>query len=144
LTCLDLSGTVLPEAGLAAIGGFIARNRQICEVSLNDLNLTLENSGQLMDALAQLDGMTKLNLGNNFLEDVGAEALAASLQHCFSLQELDLNMNQLTARGAEVICSLVSPLPRFELLTLAQNQIAESARRRLFELFPNLVLDSVN
>jgi Ran GTPase-activating protein (RanGAP) involved in mRNA processing and transport len=97
-----------------------------------------------MEALAQLTGMTKLNLGNNFLEDVGTEPLAASLQHCFSLQELDLNMSLLTGRGVEIICRLVSPLPRFEVLTLTQNKIADRARRWLFELFPNLVIDRAN
>eukprot|EP00359_Climacostomum_virens_P005842 CAMPEP_0204901564 /NCGR_PEP_ID=MMETSP1397-20131031/3153_1 /ASSEMBLY_ACC=CAM_ASM_000891 /TAXON_ID=49980 /ORGANISM="Climacostomum Climacostomum virens, Strain Stock W-24" /LENGTH=508 /DNA_ID=CAMNT_0052069937 /DNA_START=110 /DNA_END=1636 /DNA_ORIENTATION=+ len=144
LEVIDLSGTDLTPGGIQAFRDLFLTSPSIKELHLNDLGLTSETLGYFMTAFEALTRLEKLSLGNNFLEDADSSVLANSLRNCLQLKELDLNMNHLTARGAENISKLAASIPGFEQLNLVQNQITETAHRSLLEIFPNVIFTSVN
>lgn len=143
LECLDLSGTDLSVEGIECLAHFLGASFQFKELNFSDLGLASETLTLLIRAIQPQSFLEKLCLGNNFLEDNDANSISNAMSSLVHLRELDLNMNMISAQGAEHLCQVAATLTEFQLLNLVQNPIVKTSQRSLLEQFPNVLFESV-
>ncbi|GFZ08835.1 RAN GTPase activating protein 2 [Actinidia rufa] len=91
--------------------------------------------------------LTKLNLSENELKDVGAIQISKALQiNHDQLKEVDMSTNKIRRAGARVLAQAVEGKPEFKLLNIDGNFISDEGideLKRIFKASPDL-LGSLN
>lgn len=106
----------------------------------------MKYSEQLLDKIHNNNPLvTHLNLSNQIIDDIKAQAIAAALIENRSLISIDLSFNKITAGGASAIAQSLEDHPLLTILNLQNNQIGSEGVLCIIEaLKKNRVLKSIN
>lgn len=77
-------------------------------------------------AVASKQHLTKLNMRENELADIGCVLLATAASRCTAMTTLDFCGNQAHKVGAVALAKAAASLPDIQLLALDENCISES------------------
>jgi Ran GTPase-activating protein (RanGAP) involved in mRNA processing and transport len=136
-TGLDLCGNALGDAGAAAIGGMLSRDRDLVWLDLGSNNIGPAGASMLFEGLHGNETLTSLNLSGpggvnrNHIGPAGAEALAAALRANRTLAELHLSLNSLGEPGLAVLSPALAKHASLTHLDLSSNALTAEALAHL-------------
>ena len=96
-------------------------------------NLGVDGAKALAEGLQHCSSLQTLNLWENSIGDDGAKALAEGLQHCSSLQTLDLMNNSIGDDGAKALAEGLQHCSSLQTLNLWVNSIGADGAKALAE-----------
>ncbi|KAB1274008.1 NACHT protein; LRR and PYD domains-containing protein 13 [Camelus dromedarius] len=105
------------------------------ELSLEKCNLSVASCRDLALLLTSAQGVTRLCLGLNPLQDDGVEPLCGSLAHpdCV-LERLVLSACSLTAEGCQELADALKRNPNVKTLDIGENDVQDDGVKRLCEV----------
>jgi len=110
---------------------FLANPRDYNKLYLGYKNLTEAECTELFVILENNTTLTYLDLDSNQIGAKGAEALAKALHGNTTLMELNLDSNQIGAKGAEALAKALHGNTTLTELNLALNKIGDSGAAAL-------------
>ncbi|GJS40690.1 Ran GTPase-activating protein 1 [Tanacetum coccineum] len=145
LTDLYLSYLHLEDEGMIAIANALKNSNstiQIIEMAGN--NITCDSAKSLAEFItAKKHSLTKINLSENELRDVGAIAIGKALEEEFGqLCIVDLSANSIRSDGARTLAKAVVGKLRFRLLNVNGNMLSYEGInevREIFKDFPRML-----
>jgi serine/threonine protein kinase len=126
LTLLDLEGTQVTDAGVAALAAPDSGLRTLTWLSLWDTEITDAAAAALAAPDSGLRALTKLNLGHTKVTDAGAAALAAPDSRLRALTMLSIGGTQVADAGAEALAAPDSGLRALTELWLNNTKITDA------------------
>ncbi|CAH0394661.1 unnamed protein product [Bemisia tabaci] len=139
ITSIDLGGSVITEEILSIVADILH------QTSVKKLQLPINEIGRGVIKLAhnlQFSSITHLDLSNNRIDDLGAEALAICLKDT-KIIDLNLSLNLITNQGAR---AFVETLQNSNLLVLglAYNKIEDDGLIALAECIQNTFITDLS
>lgn len=85
----------------------INESRHLPKINLANMQIGDDDIQEIMDTIEAVNPkITKFNLDNNLLSDIGAQTLSQSLRHFPNVEELSLQFNRINKEGALAIFQL--------------------------------------
>ncbi|XP_057467546.1 RAN GTPase-activating protein 2-like [Actinidia eriantha] len=144
LTEVYLTYQNLEDDGAIAIVNALkdsAPSLEILDMAGNDI--TAKAAPCLAACITEKQLLTKLNLSENELKDVGAIQISKGLQINHDLlKEVDMSTNKIRRAGARVLAQAVEGKPEFKLLNIDGNFISDEGideLKRIFKASPDLL-----
>ncbi|GET89410.1 hypothetical protein, conserved [Leishmania tarentolae] len=136
LSSLDLSANELGPSGAECIAG-ILRNPvsplQVLQLHGNYLGPT--GVMTICHAVRTNKVLKRLTLGNNHATDEAAHAIAAMLESNYTLEELDIRLNTLTANGVKTIAQKgLAKNSSLSILSLSGNEVGPVGANELTQV----------
>ena len=134
---LDLRETGLGNwpALLKEITAFALELPCVAELNLCANRLTADNAMRMAVFLLRARGspgsLKRLQLGENLLQDCGAEAIIDALPYISGLRELSLSRNQIGDAGARAVAAKLPECPALEYLDMSGNDFGAEAKEGL-------------
>lgn len=98
----------------------------LTRLDLHDNPMTEDVADALADALRAQRGLRCLNLTDTGLGDEGVATIASAIADCCpDLEELHLELNEITAAGAAALASALPRLPALRILDLKENELED-------------------
>ena len=131
---LNFVGAFITHTDLTAIC-YVLENASCCVETLKFFYSKLGDDGAkaLAEGLQHCSSLQTLNLEANNIGKDGAKALAEGLQHCSSLQTLDLQRNSIGEDGAKALAEGLQHCSSLETLKLQHNSIGDDGAKALAE-----------
>ena len=131
---LNFGGAFITHTDLTAIC-YVFENASCCVETLKFLfsNLGDDGAKTLAEGLQHCSSLQTLDLQRNSIGEDGAKALAEGLQHCRSLQTLDLDRNSIGDDGAKALAEGLQHCSSLQTLDLQRNIIGEDGAKALAE-----------
>ena len=131
---LNFGGAFITRTDLTAIC-YVFENASCCVETLKFLfsNLGDDGAKTLAEGLQHCSSLQTLDLGRNSIGEDGAKALAEGLQHCSSLQTLYLEWNSIGDDGAKALAEGLQHCSSLQTLDLVWNSIGDDGAKALAE-----------
>ena len=114
---------------------YVFENTSCCVETLQFHFSNLDDDGAkaLAEGLQHCGSLQTLDLAGNSIGEDGAKALAEGLQHCSSLQTLGLQVNSIGDEGAKALAEGLQHCSSLQTLHLSWNSIGEDGAKALAE-----------
>jgi Ran GTPase-activating protein (RanGAP) involved in mRNA processing and transport len=125
LTSLDLSVNELGQGGAECLAGLLRTPETTLQVlQLHGNYFGASGVAAICEAVKTNKELRRLTIGNNHATDEAAAAIAAMLEGNYTLEDLDLRLNSLTAVGVKTIAQHgLAKNTSLRFLTLSGNQV---------------------
>ena len=92
------------------------------------------DSGSVRSQLEKMKGMTRLDLGNNKITDIGIEKLVPALKEMKGMINLDLDNNKITDMSIEKLVPALKEMKGMKYLYLDNNNITNAGKNKILEV----------
>ena len=120
-TVVDVSETKLTESQVKKLGDAIGKSGKVTKLWAEMCGITDSGATALAAGIEKCPLLQELNLSQNQISDSGATALAAGIEKCPQLQGLDLRNNQISDSGATALAAAVPKCPKLTILGVSGN-----------------------
>lgn len=127
LQVLDLRENPLGVKGAFCVADMIYNSNKIKQISISSCNLQAEGVTSIFNALQNNVSLDILNIGDNFVGDIGSEALGNALKVNTKLKHLDLQDNGIGLEGMTHIAKGLAKNRGIVFLGLAFNNITNES-----------------
>eukprot|EP00511_Aplanochytrium_stocchinoi_P002917 CAMPEP_0204843886 /NCGR_PEP_ID=MMETSP1346-20131115/48242_1 /ASSEMBLY_ACC=CAM_ASM_000771 /TAXON_ID=215587 /ORGANISM="Aplanochytrium stocchinoi, Strain GSBS06" /LENGTH=984 /DNA_ID=CAMNT_0051983107 /DNA_START=91 /DNA_END=3046 /DNA_ORIENTATION=+ len=137
LTSLDLYDNQIRDEGASRIADALKINQSLQNLNLRWNNIKDEGASRIADALKINKSLQNLNLGSNEIGDNGAVAIGNAIlknKKC-ALVTLHLRGNKIDARGAEKIAEVLKINNTLQELNLDDNDINGTLLNDIYDFF---------
>uniref|UniRef100_A0A7S1GG35 Ran-GTPase activating protein 1 C-terminal domain-containing protein n=1 Tax=Cyclophora tenuis TaxID=216820 RepID=A0A7S1GG35_CYCTE len=138
LTHVKLGDCGLEQDGSKAVLRALAPQKGLISLSLQENEITSKNARQLVKVIqSNQSSLEVLNLETNELTSVGVEILVQAFAKGSSLRELNLGGNQIGTRGAKALIESAKVFTRLEKIFLDENGFTDDIVEELQATFGN-------
>jgi Ran GTPase-activating protein (RanGAP) involved in mRNA processing and transport len=145
LQVLDLRENPLGVKGALCVADMIYSSNRIKQISISACNLQAEGVTAIFNALQNNVSLDILNIGDNFIGDIGSEAVGNALKVNTKLKHLDLQDNGIGLDGITYIAKGLAKNRGIVFLGLAFNNISNEGAAVLGDsLRTNITLKGIH
>ena len=118
------SSRVGADGGVALAQALFSCGSRLRSLDLHDNPLTHECARELALVIENHMDLVKLNLNDTCMEDDGIAVIAAGLtKGAAALESLELELNEITPRGASVLAPAISSMKMLRYLNMKENEL---------------------
>ncbi|KAK9729282.1 Ran GAP Rna1 [Basidiobolus ranarum] len=144
---LNLSDNAFGPAGAEPMIDFLANNRHLQVLKLNNNGLGIQGGNLIAKALlaaqeknvaeGRPSSLRTIIIGRNRLENGSSKAIADALEAHGTLREVRLPQNGIRPEGIEILAKALAKCPDLEILDLQDNTFTEVGAKAVAEALPS-------
>ena len=133
VTCLNLPGNGICDAGATSIAEAIKVNKTLTELNLSDNGVSDAGVSSIAEAIKVNKTLTDLNLSDNGISDAGVSSIAEAIKVNKTLTDLNLSDNGVSDAGAASIAEAIKVNKTLTHLRLSDNGISDAGVTSIVE-----------